>query len=116
MEDQVGKRALLRNIRENLPYLVEKMPEIPGLIYRSLKSYTDGEYQLQQNNEMEKLREQLTQNHQRSLIVITGSSLLIAASVIYALNQSPFLFFGAPLMTWILGLTGALFVAYGLKK
>lgn len=115
MEDQVGKRALLRNIEENLPYLIEKMPEMPVLIYRSLKSYTDGEYQLQQKNEMEKLRQQLTQNHQRSLLVITGSSLLIAASVIYALNPSQ-VFFGAPLMTWILGLTGTLFVAYGLKK
>ena len=32
------KRALLRNLKDNLPYLVEKMPEMPGVIYRSLKA------------------------------------------------------------------------------
>jgi hypothetical protein len=92
------------------------MPEMPGLMYRSLKSYTDGEYQLKQTNEMEKIREQLNQNHQRSLIVITGSSLLIAASIIYTLIESAALLFGAPLMTWVLGLTGTLLITYGLKK
>jgi len=116
MEEQVGKRALLRNIKENLPYFIEKMPEMPALLYKSLKTYTDAEYQLKQINEIQKIREELHNNHQRSLIVITGSSLLIAASVIYTLNDTVALLFGAPLLTWIVGLTGALFVAYGLKK
>ncbi len=48
MEDQVGPRALLRNIKDDLPYLIEKMPEMPGLIYKSLKVYADGEYHLKQ--------------------------------------------------------------------
>jgi len=116
MEEQVGKRALLRNIKENLPYFIEKMPEMPALLYKSLKTYTDAEYQLKQINEIQKIREELHNNHQRSLIVITGSSLLIAASVIYTLNDTVALLFGTPLLTWIVGLTGALFVAYGLKK
>ena len=116
MEEQVGTRALFRNIKDDLPYLVEKMPEMPSLIYKSLKVYADGEYHRKQINEIEKIREALNQNHQRSLIVITGSSLLIAASVVYTLDEFASLLFGAPFMTWVLGLTGALFVSYGLKK
>jgi hypothetical protein len=99
-----------------MPYLVEKMPEIPALIYRSLKMYTDGEYHSTQINEIKKIREQLNNNHQRSLIVITGSSLLIAASVIYTLDENASLLFGAPLMSWIPDLTGAILIIYGLKK
>ena len=116
MEEQVGSRAVLRNIKDDLPYLIEKMPEIPGLVYRSLKAYADGEYPVKQANEIEKVRQQLSLNHQRTLIVITGSSLLITASVIYTSAASLPLLFGAPLMSWIAAITGALFISYGLKK
>ena len=79
MEEQVGPRALLRNIKDDLPYLIEKMPEIPGLVYKSLKAYAEGDYHLKQIKEINKIREELNQNHQRSLVVISGSGLLIAA-------------------------------------
>jgi len=115
MEEQVGGRALLKNLKDDLPYLIEKMPEIPGLVYQSLKAFADGEYQLKQINEIQKIRNELSQNHQRTLIVITGSSLLIAASVIYAIVDTV-LIMGAPLVSWIAASTGLLFILYGLKK
>jgi ubiquinone biosynthesis protein len=116
MEEQVGMRALLRNLKDDLPYLIEKMPEMPGLIYKSLKAYADGEYHLKQIKEFEKIREEVKQNHQRSLIVIAGSGLLIAASIIYVLDKPISLFLGAPPLSWIAGVTGGLFVLIGLKK
>ena len=36
LKKQVGVKAFLRRVRENLPYWSEKMPEIPGLIYEVL--------------------------------------------------------------------------------
>jgi len=116
MEEQVGTRALLRNLKDDLPYLVEKMPEMPGLIYKSLKAYADGEYHLKQIKELEKIREQLKHGHQRSLIVIAGSSLLVTASIIYVLDKPISLFLGAPPLSWIAGVTGVLLVLVGLKK
>jgi len=115
MEEQVGPRALLRNIKDDLPYIIEKMPELPSLVYKSLKAYADGEHHVKQVNEIEKIRQQLNSNHQRSLIVITGSSLLIASSVIYALTTTA-LWFGAPVLSWLLAVSGGLFIVYGLKK
>jgi len=115
MEEQVGARALLRNLKDDLPYLIEKMPEMPGLIYKSLKANADGEYHLKQIEEMQKIRKELNLNHQRSLIVITGASLFVAASIIYSLAEvTPVL--GAPLMSWAAGTTGLLFILYGLNK
>ncbi|MCK5396569.1 MAG: ubiquinone biosynthesis regulatory protein kinase UbiB, partial [Gammaproteobacteria bacterium] len=116
MEDQVGGRALLRNLKDDLPYLIEKMPEMPGLIYKSLKVYADGEYHLKQRAEIEKLREEIKYNHQRSLLVISGSSMLIAAAVIYTLGDSVPQTYGAPLVSWIAGAIGVLFVLFGIKK
>ena len=115
MEEQVGVRALLRNLKDDLPYIIEKMPEVPGLVYKSLKAYADGEYHLKQVDEINKIRKEINQNNQRSLIVITGSSLLVAASIIYSLANTASMF-GAPLLSWISGSVGLLFVIYGLRK
>jgi ubiquinone biosynthesis protein len=116
MQSQVGASAMLHNIKEDMPYLVEKMPEIPGLVYKSLKAYADGEYHLKQMNEIEKIRNELKASHQNSLVVICGSSLFIAAAIVYSLAESALLLYGAPILSWVLGITGALLVIYGIKK
>lgn len=116
MEEQVGMRAMLRNLKEDMPYLLEKLPEMPGLLYKGLKVYADGDYQLKQIKEIEKIREDLNQNHQRSLFVISGSGLLISASVIYALAGSAAVLFGVPVLSWAAGITGGMFIAYGLSR
>jgi len=115
MEEQIGVRAVLRGVKDDLPYLLEKMPEIPSLVYKSLKAHADGEYHLKQIDEMKKIGQQLNKNHQRSLIVITGGSLIVAASILYSLAETAPVF-GAPLLSWVAGVTGLLFVLYGLRK
>lgn len=116
MEEQVGAKAMLRNIKDDLPYLIEKLPEMPGLIYKSLKTYADGEYHQQQADELKKLRLQIDQNHQRSAYVTSGSAVLVGASVIYALADSVPMMLGAPVLAWLSAITGILLVINGLKK
>ncbi len=116
MEEQVGPRALLRNLKDDMPYLIEKMPEMPGLIYKSLKVYADGEYHLKQIKELETIREEINRNHHRSSYVTSGSATLIGASVIYTFADSVPMVLGAPVLAWFAGVTGALLVIYGFKK
>jgi len=116
MEDQIGARAMLRNVKDDLPYLLEKLPEMPGLVYKSLKAYADGEYHQQQVAELKKLRLQIDQNHQRSTYVTSGSAAIVGASVIYALADSVPMMLGAPVLAWLSGITGVLLVINGLKK
>jgi len=116
MEEQVGPRAVLRNIKEDMPYLLEKMPEMPGLLYKSLKAYADGEYSSQQMKQLEKIRWEMKRGNQRSAYIISGSATLIGASIIYALADSAPMLLGAPVLAWFAGVTGALLVIYGLKK
>jgi len=116
MEEQVGPRALLRNIKDDLPYFIEKMPEIPDLIYKSLKAAADGEYHLKQIKELEKIREEINHNHQRSVYVTSGSAMLIGASIIYVFAESAPTMFGAPVLAWFAGVSGVLLIIYGLKN
>lgn len=116
MEDQVGARAMLRNLKDDLPYLLEKLPEMPGLVYKGMKMYADGEYQSKQINELKKIREQIDQNHQRSTFVTSGSAAIVGASIVYALADSVPMMLGAPVLAWLAGITGVLLVVYGLKK
>jgi ubiquinone biosynthesis protein len=116
MEEQVGAQAMLRTLKDDMPYLVEKLPEMPGLIYKSVKAYADGEYHQQQLDEMKKIRQQLDRNHQRSTYVTSGSAAIIGASVIYALADSVPMILGAPVLAWLSGITGVLLVINGLKK
>jgi ubiquinone biosynthesis protein len=115
MQEQVGPRATMRNIKDDLPYLLEKMPEMPGLIYKSLKAYSDGEYQLKQTQALEKINQQLTKNHKSGLQVVIGGSLFIGATIIYSLASGP-LFWGAPVLSWLFGLSGSLLMMFGLKR
>ena len=116
MEEQVGVKAMLRNLKEDMPYLVEKMPEMPGLVYKGLKAFADGEYQLKQARELEKIREEIKQNSQRSLSVISGSSMLVAAAIIYSSAGSAAIVFSAQMLSSIVAATGILFIVLGIRK
>jgi ubiquinone biosynthesis protein len=116
MEEQVGARAMLRSLKDDLPYLLEKLPEMPGLVYKSMKMYADGEYQLKQLSELKKIRQQVDQNHQRGAFVTSGSAAIVGASVVYALADSVPMVLGAPVLAWLAGITGVLLVVYGLRK
>jgi len=116
MEEQIGAKAMVRNLKDDLPYLLEKLPEMPGLIYKSLKAYADGEHSSQQIMELKELRRQIDQNHRRSTFVTSGSAAIVGASVVYALADSVPMMLGAPVLAWLSGITGVLLVVYGLKK
>jgi ubiquinone biosynthesis protein len=116
MEEQVGTRAMLRGLKEDLPYLAEKLPEMPGLVYKSLKLLSSGEHQVKQMQAIDDVRKQIKIENRRVLKTIIGSSLLIAASVVYALDNSATLIMSAPPLAWISAISGSLFIYYGLKK
>jgi ubiquinone biosynthesis protein len=116
MEEQVGARAMLRNLKDDLPYLVEKLPEMPGLLYKSLKAQAEGEYQLEQIKELKEIRQQIDQNHRSSAFVTSGSAAIVGASIVYALADKVPMMLGAPVLTWLAGITGVLLVIYGIKK
>jgi len=43
MNEQVGVKALLKGFKKNLPYIAEKMPDMPELLFEAVKKIAEGE-------------------------------------------------------------------------
>jgi ubiquinone biosynthesis protein len=116
MEEQVGARAMLRGMKENLPHMVEKLPEVPGLIYQALKQYAEGDQQRQHMRAMREIREEIRRANQRSVISIAGASMLLGALIVYGLSDvTSTLLLGAPALSWLLGGAGVFMLIYALQ-
>ncbi len=116
MEEQVGARAMLRNIRDDMPYLIEKLPEMPGLFHDALKHLADGGNRQHQQETLERIQQQISTGTQRTVMAILGAGLLICASIVFVLPAAEHILFGGvPLATWVLGLTGGVFIVYALQ-
>jgi ubiquinone biosynthesis protein len=116
MEDQVGPRAMLRGMKENIPHLIEKMPEMPGLIYEAMKKMAEGEDHEQQLDEIRKVRDEIKRGNQRTVVAVTGASLLVSAFIVFGLDGfAPAMLFGAPVISWALGGLGAFFLLFAIK-
>lgn len=106
--EQVGVRAFFNRVRQDLPLWSERLPEMPELLHRTLSHAADGKLQVEwRSDELRKLRQQLRRSQQRNLLAISGSGLLISASVIYGLDgYAPSVLWGAPVLSWLFGIGG----------
>lgn len=116
MEEQVGAKAMLRGLKENLPYMVEKLPELPALIYEALKNSSEGHDQEKQLLEIRKMRAEIKRGNQRNIIAISGASFLISAFIVFGLGGDEIaMFMGAPIMSWMLGGIGTTFLLFAFQ-
>ena len=112
MREQLGARALLREIERQAPKWGETLPALPGLAYETLKLARAGEIEVRIRSEaIEQLRVEIRRTNQRTVLAVIGAALLLGASVILGVGgtQLPMLW-GAPIWTWILGGAGVCLV------
>ena len=116
MEEQVGPSSMLTALKDNIPHLIEKLPEMPGLIYAATKKIAEGEEHEQQLMEMLKIRDEIRRSNQRTVLTIAGTGLLMGGLIVYGLDGfTPNLIWGAPLVSWISGGLGALVLLVALQ-
>ncbi len=116
MEEQVGARSMLHALQDNIPHLVEKLPEMPGLIYAATKKLAEGTEHEQHLQEMQKIRDEIRRANQRIVFTIAGTGLLLGGLVVFGLDGfTPTLIWGAPLVSWIAGGLGAVILVLSLQ-
>ncbi len=116
MEEQVGVRAMLHNIKDDLPYLIEKLPEMPKLLYGTLNRLAKGEYQEKQLAAINHIHHQVKRGTQRTIFSIIGSALMICAAITYSIAPAGYtLLWEVPVVTWVSVVMGGMLLLFSLR-
>lgn len=103
MKEQIGLKAMYSKIKANLPYWSEKLPEMPDLIYDTLKQIKT--LPEQQRLQFEQNQTRQNQQTKRMQYLLIGATLLVV-SAIMPLYQSHWWFSlgvaGSGILSWLL--------------
>ncbi|WP_100658680.1 ubiquinone biosynthesis regulatory protein kinase UbiB [Alteromonas flava] len=80
MKQQIGLKAMLKKIQENLPFWSEKLPDMPDLLHDSLKQLKTLPEMQQRHNELQLAQQQA--QHRAQLTTIVGATLFILAALL----------------------------------
>jgi ubiquinone biosynthesis protein len=113
MSEQIGVRALVRNLKESVPAMTETLPELPLLAHKLMEQATTGKLRMEWTSvELRSLRDDIKRANQRTINAIVGTGLLLGAAIIYGLDgHAPTVIFGAPLLSWLCGGLGMAILA-----
>jgi len=79
MAQQVGPKAFLRKVKEQLPNWSEQWPEIPTLAYQTLKAAHEGKLKLQwESKQLAELKSSMQRQQRTLLTAVSGGALLIS--------------------------------------
>jgi len=112
MSEQLGGKAMLRELKRQAPRWSETLPRLPALAFEVLEQARDGRLEVHlRSEELTDIRRELKRANQRTVMSVVGASLILSAAVIYGLDGfQPAMVGGAPLLSWVLGALGAYLV------
>ena len=101
MDEQIGGRALIRDVRENLPQLRDALRELPAILNHVGEQVAEGRIRFNLNSpELKDIRRQLTeQRRQRYWLTVAGTS-VVSGALVLTLS-------GLPALGWVLLGAGA---------
>lgn len=89
MRDQIGGRAMLDDLRTNLPQLREALRELPGVIHHVSQQAANGEIRVRMDSpEMRKLKRELEDQRTQRFWLIFAATAGISAAVTYGLQSN----------------------------
>ncbi|HEY5645384.1 MAG TPA: ubiquinone biosynthesis regulatory protein kinase UbiB, partial [Pseudomonadales bacterium] len=112
MKEQLGPRALVRELKSHAPRWSETLPALPGMAYEVLRQARNGKLRVElAPSELDKIRREMRRSNQRTVLGVVGSGLIVAAVVLLAVQNGGAVQAGSvPLLTWVLGGLGAYMV------
>ena len=110
MNEQIGFKSMLGGLKKNLPFMSEKFPELPGMIYETLRKLSEAESLKKQVDETAQLRRDGNINTRRTIYAITGSSSVISGVI--ALGHAGMATIGSTGLPWLT--TGLFILGIGL--
>jgi ubiquinone biosynthesis protein len=103
VKDQVGLPAMLRAFKEKAPFWIEKMPEIPDLIYQSLHQHKLLQYNIEKLSSQ--MRHQSVRQAQSRYLFGIGATLLLSGTILLIgqIDVYPAWLMAAGVISWLIG-------------
>lgn len=110
MREQVGAKAIVKHLRRELPHWGEMLPALPRKLDNALDEVGRSQARLDQHQaELRVLQRDVRDNGRRGFAAAVGGALVISAFVVAGLDgRTPTMLGDAPLISWLLGGTGAI--------
>jgi ubiquinone biosynthesis protein len=100
MDEQLGGRAIINSLREDLPQLRDAMREMPGVIKYLSEQISQGELQFSlRSTELKQIREQLGSQQKQRYLLATGATAVLSGTLVLTLGS-------AAVLGWALIATG----------
>jgi ubiquinone biosynthesis protein len=112
LSEQLGVNALLKGLKQNLPYIAEHLPDLPQLAYKALERVANDELQVElKPSQLAAIRAEIRHANRRSIRAIIGGSFVISATLVLALDGLAPIMVGSgqfivPLLSTVLYLPG----------
>jgi len=118
MGEQIGLRAMFKKLGVNAPYWVEKLPEMPGLIFETMQqSKLNNQMQKKRDAETKLLRQEMRQMAKRYYALTVGLLFVLVSTLYVGFSQTNALHLNdIPLMSWFFGFIGMIIVVYAWPK
>ncbi len=92
MDEQVGGRAVIEDLRQNLPQLREALRELPGVIHHLAEQASSGQIRVTTDSrELRDLRRDLKDQRRQRFWLTLAASTAVSAAVIFGLNGNAWL-------------------------
>lgn len=87
LSEQLGFSALLKGVKQNLPYIAERLPDLPQLAFKALERIANDELRVEmQSRQLEELRQEIRRANRRSIRAVIGGCFVVSASIVLALD------------------------------
>ena len=95
MDEQVGGRAMLKDLRENLPQLRDALRELPQVIQQLGEQLADGKLGVQmQAPELDEIRQQLATQQRQRYWLTAAATAMVSGVLVLTLGELPELAWG----------------------
>jgi len=109
MREQLGAKALLRELGRQAPRWSELVPRLPALAHAVLEQAKEGRLEVRiRSQDLASIRAEIKRANRRTVLAVVGAALILSAAVVYGLDGfQPAMLAGAPVAAWVLGAAGA---------
>ncbi|MAJ91776.1 MAG: 2-polyprenylphenol 6-hydroxylase [Legionellales bacterium] len=117
MNERVSIKAFIKNLTLNLPSVIERLPDLPNRGIDLIDKFHNGEVEIRnKSEEIDRLRLDISKHNRRTIMAVIGSGFVLSSAIIYALNNTTHgIFFTVPVISWVLGFFGLIFIYFSWK-